>query len=118
MPPSCSSSSSWLRSPCTPHQANRSYHHRVLPRTSGSNEIAAAHARAEKSKTYDSVLYFSGRKHRGYGMENPMVYFAELSDAFYGTNDMYPFVRIEVKAHDPGGCKPLRKLWEEDTRRR
>ena len=47
-----------------------------------------------------------------------MVYFAELSDAFYGTNDMYPFVRIEVKAHDPGGCKPLRKLWEEDTRRR
>ncbi len=57
-------------------------------------------------------MYYSGRKSRAYGMNNPMEYFAELSEAYFGTNDMYPFVRAEVKVHDPKTYALLGKLWK------
>ena len=46
-------------------------------------------------------------------MTDPMEYFAELSEAYFGTNDFFPFVRAELKNHDPEACKLLRKLWGE-----
>lgn len=98
------------------HELAHAYQHRVLPGGYGNKEIRAAYERAKASKKYDSVLYYSGRRSRAYGMNNPMEYFAELSEAFFGTNDMYPFVRAEVKVHDPNGYALLRKLWEVDRR--
>jgi hypothetical protein len=41
-----------------------------------------------------------------------MEYFAEATEAFFGTNDFYPFVRSELKQHDPQMYDLLRKLWE------
>ena len=100
------------------HELAHAYHHRVLPGGYGNKEIKAAHKRAVESKTYDSVLHYRGRKQKAYAIKNPMEYFAELTEAFYGTNDFYPFVRAEVITHDPEAYKLLRKLWKEDTRRR
>jgi hypothetical protein len=44
-------------------------------------------------------------------MNNDQEYFAELSEAYFGTNDIYPFVRAEVREHDPEGYRMLRKVW-------
>ena len=32
-----------------------------------------------------------------------MEYFAELSEAYFGTNDFYPFVRGELQTTRPAG---------------
>ena len=93
------------------HELAHAYHDRELPGGYGNAEIKAAYDRMVKSKKYESVLLFSGRKGRHYALNNPMEYFAESSEAYFGTNDFYPFVRAELKAHDPEMFKLLEKLW-------
>lgn len=91
------------------HELAHAYHFRVL----GENnpELIAAHAEAVKSGKYDSVLHFAGDRKRAYALENPTEYFAELSEAYFGANDFYPFVRSELKEHDAKGFELLKKLW-------
>ena len=38
-------------------------------------------------------------------------YFAESSEAYFGKNEFYPFVRAELKQHDPNMYALLEKLW-------
>ena len=40
-----------------------------------------------------------------------MEYFAECSEAYFGTNDFYPFVRSELRRHDPDAAALLGRLW-------
>jgi len=49
-------------------------------------------------------------------LTNQMEYFAEQSEAFFGTNDFYPFVRSELERHDPRMFALLKKLWETEGR--
>ncbi|MHC4202870.1 MAG: hypothetical protein ACYSU0_23005 [Planctomycetota bacterium] len=53
----------------------------------------------------------NGNKGRAYAITNPKEYFAETSEAFFGTNDVFPFVRAELREHDPEMFKLLKKLW-------
>jgi hypothetical protein len=76
-------------------------------------ELSAAHAEVVKGGKYDAVLHFSGTRKKAYALENATEYFAELSEAYFGTNDFYPFVRSELKEHDPRGYELLKKLWGE-----
>ena len=56
---------------------------------------------AKEAKIYESVLRTSGRKEKHYAaLTNRMEYFAEMSEAYFGTND-FPFVRAELKEVDP-----------------
>jgi len=91
------------------HELAHAYHHQVL----GYNQpdIRAAYRRAVESKKYESVLYYGGSRRRAYALNNDQEYFAELSEAYFGTNDFYPFVRPEIKEHDPEMFKVLRKVW-------
>ena len=79
----------------------------------GSQPIAAAYQHAVKEKLYESVLHWNGKTVRAYALNNPQEYFAELSEAWFGANDFYPFVRAEVLVHDPEGVNVLRKMWGE-----
>jgi hypothetical protein len=93
------------------HELAHGYHHRVLEY--GNPDIRKAFDAARKSGRYDSVLYYNGRKDRAYAMNNDQEYFAELTEAFFGTNDMYPFVRAEIMIHDPLMYETLEKVWGE-----
>ncbi len=75
--------------------------------------IAAAYQNAVKEKLYELVLHWDGRAVRAYALNNPQEYFAELSEAWFGANDFYPFVRAEVLVHDPEGVKMLKEMWGE-----
>ena len=44
-------------------------------------------------------------------MKDHKEYFAELSEAWFGKNDIYPFVQAEAKEYDPGMAKLLPGLW-------
>jgi len=83
----------------------------------GNARLQSAYEHARKSGAYESVLcrYSTGTRH--YAMSNKMEYFAENSEAYFGTNDFYPFVRPELKEHDPCGYALLEDLWGVDAKR-
>jgi len=94
------------------HELAHAYHHQVL----GYNypDIESAYRAALASHIYDSVLCFNGQKKRHYGMNNPKEYFAESTEAFFGRNDFYPFVRSELQQHDPRMYELVKAAWGVD----
>ena len=46
-----------------------------------------------------------------YALNNPQEYFAESTEAYFGVNDFYPFVRAELKEHDPDMSSLMQTLW-------
>ena len=87
------------------------YHHQVLGYD--QPDIKAAFQRAVEGKSYESVLRFDGHHGRHYALNNDQEYFAETTEAYFATNDFYPFVRAELGEHDPEMAKVLRKVWIE-----
>ncbi len=94
------------------HELAHAYHHQVLGYD--NPDIKAAFKKAVEAKSYESVLYYDGGKKRAYALNNDQEYFAELTEAYFGTNDFYPFVRPEVKEHDPLMFDTLKRLWSKE----
>jgi len=91
------------------HELTHAYHHQVLGYD--NPDIKAAYEAAMKSKSYEAVLYYTGIKIRAYACNSDQEYFAELTEAYFSTNDFYPFVRPEIQEFDPAGFKMLKKVW-------
>ncbi|MHC4675930.1 MAG: anthrax toxin lethal factor-related metalloendopeptidase [Planctomycetota bacterium] len=91
------------------HELAHSYHHCVLGYD--NTEIRGTYQKAVERKQYESVLHINGRSRRSYALNNDQEYFAESTEAFFGTNDFYPFVRSELQHHDPQMYQLLKKLW-------
>lgn len=91
------------------HELAHHYHWKIL----GYNHdgIKKQYQEALQSGSYENILHVSGRYQRAYAMNNEKEYFAETTEAFFGTNDMYPFVRGELKVHDPNMYTLLEDLW-------
>lgn len=96
---------------CVMHELAHAYHDRQL----GFDEqrIAAAHARFGKRDETRSVLHFSGDRREHYGRTNPMEFFAEATEAYFGTNDFFPFVRGELRQDDPETFALLEEIWAD-----
>ena len=93
------------------HELAHAYHDQVVEDGFRNKDVAAALARAKEAKKYEAVLHIGGRTQKHYALTNPMEYFAEASEAYFGTNDFFPFVRSELKQHDPEMFELLGKLW-------
>jgi len=91
------------------HELAHSYHDQVLGFENA--KIMACYEAAKKSGTYDNVLIWNGRTGKHYAMTDQKEYFAEDSEAYFGTNDIYPFVRAELKRHDPNMYAALEEAW-------
>ncbi len=91
------------------HELAHAYHDRVLGFDNA--EVRACYQHAINSKLYDSVMHYDGRKVRAYAATNEKEYFAESTEAYFGSNDFFPFVRAELKEHDPKMCDLLEKVW-------
>ena len=50
-------------------------------------------------------------KVRHYALTNHKEYFAEGTEAYFYRNDFYPFVRAELKEHDPELHELLVEIW-------
>lgn len=94
------------------HELAHAYHHQFLDRGYENPKIASAFRQAIAAKLYASVLHFDGKEVPAYAATNPMEYFAEATEAFFGSNDFYPFVRAELRQHDPHAHDLLATLWE------
>ena len=73
--------------------------------------LKSAYQEAEKSGQYESVPRRGGGKDRAYALTDVHEYFAELSEAYFGENDFYPFNQWELKTFDPKGFEAIESLW-------
>jgi dipeptidyl-peptidase-4 len=95
------------------HELAHSYHDRVLGFDHAG--IKAAYEAAKASGRYEKVLFWDNRTVKHYALTNPQEYFAESSEAWFGTNDFFPFVRAELKEFDPEIAKILPEVWNPRT---
>ena len=91
------------------HELAHAYHDQVLDFDQPA--IKAAYAAAVQSGSYDHVLRFSGKTERHYGLTDHKEYFAEATEAYFSTNDFFPFVRAELHRLDPRIEAILSDLW-------
>lgn len=100
----------WAKHPyCVLHELAHAYHDQVL--SFDQAEIVAAYQDVKQKGIYEKVLVHTGKQARHYGLNNHKEYFAESTEAYFGVNDFYPFVRAELKAHDPGMYALMVKIW-------
>lgn len=92
------------------HELAHFYHHAVLG--DDNAVIRRALAQARVAHLYESVAHYDGTMVRAYALENEHEYFAELTEAYFGRNDFYPFIRAELETYDPAGFAMMKALWE------
>lgn len=99
----------WIQPRVILHELAHAYHDQVL----GFDEerIRAAYESALESGSYDEVLHVNGQRRRHYALTSPQEYFAEGTEAWFGCNDFYPFVRAELAEHDPTLHELLQQIW-------
>jgi hypothetical protein len=73
--------------------------------------IIAAYDQMKEEGIYERVLLYTGRQTKHYALSNHKEYFAESTEAYFGVNDFYPFVRAELEQHDPRMYALMVELW-------
>lgn len=97
------------------HEFAHAYHNRF---GHDNPEVAKVYRQAMKERLYDAVDYNvaeDGRPVRAYAANNPIEYFAEISEAYFGLNDYFPFTRSQLRRHDPRGYELVERLWSLST---
>lgn len=91
------------------HELAHAYHDQVL--SFNNPDIIDAYKNMKKAGIYEKVLLYTGRKVKHYSLTNHKEYFAESTESYLGVNDFYPFVRAELKEHDPVMFAVMEKVW-------
>ncbi len=97
------------------HELSHAYQHQVLGED--NKGIETAYKQAVSQKLYKSVSHINGGKQRAYALTNSKEYFAELSEAYFGKNDFYPFTHSELEKHDPVGYQLMYNVWGKPKNR-
>ncbi len=92
------------------HELSHAWHHQVLGY--GREDVLESFEATRESGVLEEVLYVSGGTRRAYGLNNPQEFFAEMSEAWWATNDFYPFVRGEVRDRFPGVEQLMEACWQ------
>ena len=103
---------SWSHSgqPCMVlHEMAHAYHHIVLGLK--DERVTAAFKNAVDQKLYDPVKHVNGREKKAYALTNKKEYFSELTEAYFGKNDFFPFIISELKEYDPVGYQMMVDCW-------
>jgi hypothetical protein len=94
------------------HELAHAYHDQVL----GFEEprIKECYERYKRSGHGDAVLLFNGKRVRHYALTNHKEFFAEMTEAYFGNNDFFPFNRAELMTAEPELYDLMRSVWEPD----
>jgi dipeptidyl-peptidase-4 len=97
------------------HELAHAFHDRVLPDGFENRQLKTAFEKAKSKNLYDRVeqRFGDGRtaQVRAYALTNPMEYFAETTEAYFSTNDFFPFTRSQLQEYDPDMFALLQVLW-------
>jgi dipeptidyl-peptidase-4 len=91
------------------HELAHAYHDQVLG--FDHPEVVAAYEAAMKRGDYEQSLLFTGEVVKHYATTNHKEYFAEATESYFYHNDFYPFVRAELRQHDPQAYALMEKVW-------
>jgi hypothetical protein len=92
------------------HELAHAYHKTVLGHS--YKPVADSYKRAMDDKLYHAVANSRGKKVKAYCTNNQKEFFAEMTEAYLGKNDFYPFVRAELEKHDPETYAVIEKIWK------
>jgi hypothetical protein len=90
------------------------YHFIGKGREYGNAESQANYERMMKEGKYEKVKIWDGRIGSHYARSNRMEYWAESTEAYLAVNDIYPFVRAELREHDPNMARFIERYWGVD----
>jgi len=96
------------------HELAHGYHDEFLDEGYENADVKETYLHAMEEGNYEEVLRYNGRTVRHYGANNQMEYFSEATEAYFGTNDYFPFVRSELQQHDPECVEMLERVWMLD----
>ncbi|RYG25752.1 hypothetical protein EON82_05945 [bacterium] len=99
------------------HELAHAYHDRFLDKGFDNPEVKSAFEAGAASKKYEKVMHWNGGQERHYALNNPMEFFAEASEAYFGQNDFFPFVNAELRSFDPDTYTLLVRLWGPPQKR-
>jgi dipeptidyl-peptidase-4 len=91
------------------HELAHAYHDQIL--SFDRPDIIAAYQQAKTAGQYEETLLYTGERVRHYALTDHKEYFAEGTEAYFYRNDFYPFVRAELKEHDPTLHDLLEEIW-------
>jgi hypothetical protein len=94
---------------CVLHELAHAYHDQVL----GFDEarVRAAYTKFKASGHGDAALLITGERVRHYGLTDHKEFFAEMTEAYFGTNDFFPFNRGELMTAEPEIYELMKTLW-------
>jgi hypothetical protein len=92
------------------HELAHAYHDQVL----GFDEprIKQAYAAYKQSGHGEKVLRHDGQRVRHYALTDHKEFFAEMTEAYFGVNDFFPFNRAELREAEPAIYALMRDIWE------
>jgi hypothetical protein len=91
------------------HELAHAYHDQVLGFEHA--EIKQAWEAFRDSHKYDKTLHIDGGFTRHYALNNQKEFFAEMTEAYFGVNDFYPFNRAELKQAEPELFEKMGRWW-------
>lgn len=96
------------------HELTHLYHNKILG--DDHQGILDAYAAAKESGVYHNCEYRRGPglhsiREVAYAMNNEKEYFAEITEAYFGENDYFPFNYYDLKERDPKGFELVQSIW-------
>lgn len=99
----------WIQPWSILHELAHAYHDQVLDFE--NPEIKQAWESFRDTHQYDKTLHIEGGLTRHYALTNQKEFFAEMTEAYFGVNDFYPFNRGELKQAEPVLFEKMGRWW-------
>lgn len=96
------------------HELSHAYHHRVL--NYKNTTITNAFNNAVSKNLYKNISLHAGNEvyndqSEAYALNDEFEYFAELSEAYFGLNDYFPFDYDDLRSYDQVGFNAMMLIW-------
>jgi hypothetical protein len=91
------------------HELAHAYHDQVLGFE--HPEVKDAWQAFRDGRKYEKTLYIEGGPARHYALTDQKEFFAEMTEAYFGVNDFYPFNRAELKQAEPELFEKMGRWW-------
>ncbi|MCX7819999.1 MAG: metallopeptidase [Kiritimatiellae bacterium] len=92
------------------HELAHAVHHQVLSHEHPG--IRAAWERVRAAGRWERCLHIYGHDARHYALTSPQEFFAEMTEAYFGVNDFFPFNRGELRRYEPDIHQLMEDIWE------
>jgi hypothetical protein len=91
------------------HELAHAYHDQVLGFE--NQQILDAFQQFKASGRGDAALLYDGTRVRHYGLTDQKEFFAEMTEAYFGLNDFFPFNRAELMTSESETYSLMQSIW-------